>query len=41
MTRVLIISAYVGFFLASVYMSIEVGGDVIMKHKMEVEDKCK
>ena len=38
MTRVLIISIYVGLLLASVYMVLEVGEDNISKHKVEAID---
>lgn len=36
MTRILIISIYVGLLLASVYMVLEVGEDNISKHKVEI-----
>ena len=38
MTRILIISIYVGLLLASVYMVLEVGEDNISKHKVEIID---
>lgn len=40
MTRILIISIYVGLLLASVYMVLEVGEDNISKHKVEIAESA-